>query len=1108
MAQLTTHRKSVLRFLGHLALAGAVFGAVIMVLAWLIRPDMSTQEQLPERGKVAEAEEARRFSIDPDNPIRIQRDVDYSEGESAAWWPKREAPILHELVREGKLPPLEERVGPEPVVVEGVDGIGNFGGTWIRVANSAGDAGIIWNRLSYVALLRFSPQGYPIVPHLAKSYEKSDDNKEFVFHLRKGVKWSDGYPFTADDIIFWWNHIANERLIWDEVPSIMKIRDKVGNIEKIDDLTVRFTFPEPNGLFIHEMAGFWGTFLVNAPEHYLAKYHPTIGDKELIEKIKEARNLQTDLQVFREMSSWQNPEKPQMWPWIYRTYRSNPPQEYVRNPYFWMVDTQGNQLPYLDRVLFLQKGANMIPVVASNGEITMQQRHIRSRDYTLLMSGREKYGYDVYHWYLADRSDYTIFPNLTKKVVPGDTESAMKRELLNDKRFRQALSLAIDRERIIRADYNGQAEPAQLAPGPASYFYHPELYHAFTEHDPDRANKLLDDIGLTERDYEGYRTFPDGSRMTWYLDFTSFTEGGPAQFIVEDWAVVGVRVIPRERSRPLFVAETGARKQDFSVWIGNGEFLPIMEPYNLVPVGTQSRWCSSYAKWYQYGGLYGSPRANIAGAEAPPEDHPLRDALHIYEDAISKGTLEEQREVFKGVLDIAAENLWTINICTPPPALCVVKNGFRNVPRKVVASWMFQTPGNAGMETYFFDDPKDSAGAVEQIKRSIVEPTLPAFAFSDTTGEAVAKDGLGGKLVRWAIILLVVTGILALGIKHPYIGKRLLIMIPTLLIISVISFTIIQLPPGDFLSTKIMQLEESGDEAAIQELKSLRSYFYMDDPMWKRYVRWVGLGYYVSWDDTDKGLLQGNMGRSMEFNRPVNELIGDRILLTVLISLGTILFTYAIAVPIGIYSAVKQYSIGDYIFTFVGFIGMCVPGFLLALLLIYISGQVFDVSVTGLFSAEYGAQPEWSWGKMKDLLEHIWVPVLVLGVGGTARMIRVMRANLLDELKKPYVTTARAKGVRPMKLLLKYPVRLALNPFISGIGYLFPQLVSGGAIVAMVLSLPTVGPMMLDSLMSQDMYLAGSMLMMLSLLGVIGTLVSDLLLLWLDPRIRFKGGTR
>lgn len=275
-----------------------------------------------------------------------------------------------------------------------------------------------------------------------------------------------------------------------------------------------------------------------------------------------------------------------------------------------------------------------------------------------------------------------------------------------------------------------------------------------------------------------------------------------------------------------------------------------------------------------------------------------------------------------------------------------------------------------------------------------------------------------------------------------------------------------------------------------------------------RYLRWVGLPWFLSFDARDAGLLQGNLGRSMETGRVVNEIVGDRIVLTVAISLATILFTWAFALPTGIYSAVRQYSPGDYLLTFVGFIGMCVPNFLLALVLIYLAREFFGIQVTGLFSEQYALQPEWTWDKFIDLLQHIWIPVVVLGVGGTAGMIRVMRGNLLDELRKPYVTTARAIGMRPLALLLKYPVRLALNPFISGIGGIFPHLVSGGAIVSMVLALPTVGPLMLTALLSQDMYLAGSMLMVLSALGVFGTLVSDLLLLWLDPRIRLEGGAR
>ncbi|MBC7783744.1 MAG: ABC transporter permease [Burkholderiales bacterium] len=338
--------------------------------------------------------------------------------------------------------------------------------------------------------------------------------------------------------------------------------------------------------------------------------------------------------------------------------------------------------------------------------------------------------------------------------------------------------------------------------------------------------------------------------------------------------------------------------------------------------------------------------------------------------------------------------------------------------------------------------------------------------------------------------------------RHPFIARRLLIFVPTLAVISVIVFSIIRLPPGDFLTTRIMLLQESGDPANLQGIEDLRRLFRYEEPAWKLYLRWTGLHWFTTFSPNDEGLLQGNLGRSMETQQPINSVVGDRILLTVIVSLATLIFTWIVAMPIGIYSAVRQYSMGDYVLTVVGFIGMCVPAFLLALVLMAVSG------VSGLFSPDYAAQPEWSLAKVMDLLKHIWIPILVLGVGGTAGMIRVMRANLLDELKKPYVITAMAKGVRPMKLLVKYPVRLALNPFVSGIGGLFPQLISGGAIVATVLALPMVGPQLLQALFTEDMYLAGSMLMVLSLLSVAGTLVSDLLLLWLDPRIRFEGGSR
>ncbi|MDY7011263.1 MAG: ABC transporter substrate-binding protein, partial [Planctomycetota bacterium] len=756
----------------------------------------------------------------------------------------------------------------------------------------------------------------------------------------------------------------------------------------------------------------------------------------------------------------------------------------------------------VDRVLLRIRSRDQIAMTAAEGGITMQRRHIFFEDYELLMDRREGGGYDVYHWYPGQRSRYLISPNLNLHIDPNKPETKLKHELLNDKRFRQALSLAINRAAVINAEYNGMAEPSQACPGPQSPFYEPSLYDSYVKYDPAEANRLLDEIGLTERDYEGYRTFKNGTRMTFFLNYCDWVQVGLGQFVVDDWAKVGIRLILRQKSRTLFWTELVARKHDFSIWDG-GEYFAPLEP----SIFTGSNYALAYQRWYNKGGLYGDPAADrVPGAMEPSEGHPLRDSMNLCDLAVTKSKPEELRETFRKVLKIAAENVWTINVSTEPPTLVVVKNGFKNVPRQAVASGSFQTPGNTGIETFYFENPHDSPGAIEQIKHDIVNITPPP----DTPAAVKAKEAGSkfGALLRWFFISIGILLVLLTAVRHPYIGRRLLIMIPTLLIISVIVFTVIQLPPGDYVTSRIMQLEQSGDEVDLQRMQEIREMFRVDDPAIERYARWLGLAWFTTFDEKDQGLLQGYMGRSMNTLESVNEMVGDRILLTFLISLGTILFTWAIAVPIGIYSAVRQYSVGDYVFTFIGFVGMCVPSFLLALLLTYAANEWFDVSAFGLFSSQYATQPEWTWGKFVDLLKHIWVPVVVLGVGGTAGMIRVMRGNLLDELRKPYVTTARAKGVRPTKLLMKYPVRLALNPFISGIGGIFPTLVSGGAIVAMVLGLTTVGPLMLDALMTEDMYLAGSMLMVLSLLGIFGTLVSDLLLLWLDPRIRFKRGAR
>jgi peptide/nickel transport system permease protein len=324
-----------------------------------------------------------------------------------------------------------------------------------------------------------------------------------------------------------------------------------------------------------------------------------------------------------------------------------------------------------------------------------------------------------------------------------------------------------------------------------------------------------------------------------------------------------------------------------------------------------------------------------------------------------------------------------------------------------------------------------------------------------------------------------------------FIIRRLAIFFPMLFIMSIVSFAIIQAPPGDFLTDYVARLRAGGELVDQGEIEALTRRYGLDQPMYVQYTKWI-------W-----GVLHWDLGQSIEWQKPINELVNERLAMTLVLGLFTIIFTWTLALPIGILSAVKRYSFFDYFATFFSYVGVGTPNFLLALVLMWFLFSSFGLKITGLFSEEYVMAP-WSFGKVIDMLKHLWVPMLILGTDGTARFTRIVRANLLDELNKPYVETARAKGMPEGKLVLKYPTRLALNPFISTAGWALPQLFSGSLIVATVLSLPTIGPLLLRALLSQDMYLAGSIVLILAALTMIGTLISDILLALADPRIRME----
>jgi peptide/nickel transport system permease protein len=323
-----------------------------------------------------------------------------------------------------------------------------------------------------------------------------------------------------------------------------------------------------------------------------------------------------------------------------------------------------------------------------------------------------------------------------------------------------------------------------------------------------------------------------------------------------------------------------------------------------------------------------------------------------------------------------------------------------------------------------------------------------------------------------------------------YIVQRCLLAIVTMWVISVLAFVIIQLPPGDYVTSYIRALEEAGGVHEDDLARALRREYGLDQPIYVQYWRWV------------RQFARGQFGSSMLYRLPVREVIASRLGMTVIVTLASIAFSWLVALPIGIYSAVKQYSVGDYLATFIALLGVAVPDFLLALVVLFIAFVYFNVSAGGLFSSTEMYLAPWSWPKIVDLLKHLWLPSIIVGLSSMAGLVRTMRNNLLDELGKPYVMTARAKGLSQSRAILKYPVRVALNPFVSTVGYVFPQVVSGGIIVAIIMSLPTVGPTLYSALLAQDMFLAGTIILLISLMTVIGTLVSDILLVWVDPRIR------
>jgi peptide/nickel transport system substrate-binding protein len=616
-----------------------------------------------------------------------------------------EAPMLAELVKAGKLPPVEQRLPEDPLVYKPVDQIGKYGGTWHRAFTGPADSQNM-ERIMHDHFIFWDPQVTKVVPNIAKGWDIEDGGKTFTFHLRKGMKWSDGHPFTADDIMFWYEDMYLNDELNPTKASWMSIGGKQGKVVKIDDYTVQFQFAEPYYLFLQLIAslgvaghltngknamGLW------APKHYMQRFHPKYTSMDAVTKMaKDAKfNSWVDLFKFKNNCE-QNVECPTTAPWKTVQPINTPQWVLERNPYYFAVDTEGNQLPYIDRVvLTLAENLEVVNLRAAAGEYDLQVRHIDIAKVPVFKQNEKKGNYTVKFWRWQHGTDAGFFVN---QNYTGDDKEI--REWLRNKDFRIALSLGIDRDQLNQVFWLGLGDPGSAAPGPLSPFYlGPESRKLYSTLDPDKANQILDQLGLDKKDANGFRLRKDGKGpltieiMTVGAAFVNWT--GIAQMVAQQWAKnIGIKATVTEVERSLMTTRLAAGQTQIRVWSNDGSDNPFTYPDHCLPYNNGSGWGPLYGQWYQSGGKQGEK----------PEGDALK-MLQLYDQA--KGLPPEKLiDIGKQILQLYIENVWVIGTVGVSPAIlgvAIIKNYMGNVPDTVVGSTPAQTPGNARPEQFFIN---------------------------------------------------------------------------------------------------------------------------------------------------------------------------------------------------------------------------------------------------------------------------------------------------------------------------------------------------------------------------------------------------------------------
>jgi len=611
-----------------------------------------------------------------------------------------EAPMLAEKVAAGELPPVEERLPKEPLIQEVVDEIGEYGGTWHRAALNVGDT-ILFGRLNPDVLVFFDIEGN-IAPAVAKGWDISDDGTEYTLYLREGMKWSDGHPYTADAVMWWYDHVYNNAELTPTKPSWMRtgVGTEYGVVEKVDDYTLRFRFAEPYGTFLEYVAQSW---LIGVPGHYVEQFHIDFVDQSELEAMAAERGFEQWYQLFNDRNNpSQNRERPVLSAWHFITEPDETTLVAERNPYYHRVDPEGNQLPYIDRIQFdIVTDVEVLNFAAIAGDLDCQERHINLMNYPLFAEGQERGGYRMLEWPGDGGADAGLMFNQNAGQQEGATDHQMVvGEMLRSVEFRRALSSAIDRDEIWNSAFLGFGEPRQMAPMPWSKYYEEGMETPFIEYDVDLANQMLDDLGLDQRDGDGYRLGPDGQPLDFII--TAVDQFGPwpdtAQLANDHWNSVGIRSVVTVEERSLHYTRLAAGEQQVAVWNTGGNGTVLVYPWWVMPYGSSSRIGPLSGIWYQSGGTQGVE---------PTGD--LRRVQEIFDEATRTISEEDRIALGKEIFWINSDNLWTIGTIGGTPleqGLVIVKNNFFNVPtstpeRHVQSEASVGTPANCVPAQYF-----------------------------------------------------------------------------------------------------------------------------------------------------------------------------------------------------------------------------------------------------------------------------------------------------------------------------------------------------------------------------------------------------------------------